>query len=126
MSAGSFTTVGYPADYGAGTNIHPIRVQPETLTATAGGSANTPEDIATATSPISAMVSGSRRGLGLHARTVRLKSPAVPPATYSVNSKTEIPAVSKTFYTACLVTGATVNYLTTTWVVEGTTAEKVK
>lgn len=63
MSSGPFVRSFYEA---GGGGIHPIRLQPETLTVN-GGAATGPT-----TSSISAKVGGSRRGFGLHARGMRL------------------------------------------------------
>lgn len=71
MSSGAFTIAKYQAVYGAGTAVHPIQVQPETLNLTIGAVAN--EEAAGAiTSPISARVSGGRRQVGLNADLVRI------------------------------------------------------
>jgi len=126
MSAGPFEISSYEADYGAGTNVHGIRVQIETVAATAGGTPNQTVPAPNINSPISAQVSSSTRGLGLHARIVRLKNPTPVPATYSANSATQIPALSKAFYIACQTPGQTCNYLGSVWLVSGTRAEKVR
>lgn len=126
MSAGAFSIGSYEADYGDGTNVHGCRVQPETIAATIGGTPNQVVPGPAATSPISAQISSSTRALGLHARIVRLKNPTAPPASYSATSATQIPALSKAFYTAAQLPGATCTYLNTTWEVSGTRAEKVR
>lgn len=125
MSAGSFVNATYEADYGAGTAIHPIRVQPETIDATAGSTGN--GSGGAATNPISAQVSAGKRRLGLHARTVRLKlaPETTPPANYSLNSVTVIPCLNKAFATAVATKGTGVTYLETAWVSAGFSAERV-
>lgn len=125
MSAGIFVNAVYSATYDGGTHLHPIRVQPETLAATAGSVANGATDTP-ANSPISAMVSKSRRGLGLHARMVHLKSVATPPTGYKTGSTVRIPALQEAFYNACAITGTSVTYLSTTWVSTGVSAEEVR
>lgn len=126
MSAGVFTIASYEADYGAGTAVHGCKVQPETIAATCASTPNQVVPGPSITNPISAMVSSSTRSLGLHARIVRLKNPLAPPATYSPNSNTQIPALSKAFFIACSLPGASVTYLGTSWEVAGTRAEKAR
>lgn len=129
MSAGLFNIVSYPAEYAAG-EVHKIRIQPETAALSIGGTANTPPTDAP-TSPISAMVSKSKRGLGLHAATVTLKSTATTasPAGYALGSVTTIPLLNADIRLAASVaTSATaVSYLgVTTWKVYGYSPEKAK
>lgn len=125
MSAGEFVTANYLASYGTGTNIHPIRVQPETLEATVNDGTG---DIANSgspdprTNPISALVSRGSRTRGLRSRLLYLVEPATPPEGYDENSKTVIPALTPTFASVA-VTSGTVSYLGTTWTVTGTGAE---
>lgn len=114
MSAGPFVRAVYSASYGDGNNRHPIRVQPETLLASAGGVVNGQSDSA-ATSPISATVSKSKRSLGLHARTVTIQSVVAPPTGYEAGSIVRIPALQEAFYNACSTKGTAVTYLGTTW-----------
>jgi len=68
MSAGAFTRTRYRADSG---DTHPIRVQPETLTAAFGATANSaPTDAID--NPISAKVSNGNRAFGLKPRSVTI------------------------------------------------------
>lgn len=122
MSAGAFEFTFYEASYGTAT--HPIRVQPETTEASVGNPAVTNVTTATtASTPISAKVSGTGRSLGLIARRVRLVNNAAnPPAGYKVNSATVIPALTEAFYDAC-VPNEVVTYLGSTWRVTGRTDE---
>lgn len=115
MSAGAFITTFYTATYGGGdANVHPIKVQPETIEATCDG--NTNESTATeTTSPISASVSRGRRSIGLLARVVYLQLTGTPPTDYAAGSRTKIPAMTPAFYNACIAPGAEINYLGTTW-----------
>ena len=123
MSAGSFITAKYAADYGTGDAVHPIRVQPETLSA-AVGSEDNDEAAGAITNPIPCSAVGSRRGNAFVARRVRLKykSGTVPPGGYSSSSKTQIPALNRPFYEAC-IKGAEVTYLGAVWTVVGRSAE---
>lgn len=123
MSAGSFVTSRYAATYNA-TNVHPIRVQPETLAASAAGTTPVVNAAPTAAvnNPIQAKVSGSKKSLGLTARSVSLRIQGAPPAGYFANSVTRIPALTQGFFTAC-AKGVVVTYLGTTWTVIGRSAE---
>lgn len=127
MSAGAFTRTRYEADYTTG-QIHPIRVQPETLTANIVGATSTTNaaPTATGTSPISAQVSRSTRALGLHARLVSLKVNGTPPTGYAPNSSVRLPALNIAFFEACQAAGAQVNYLEAVWDVIGTRQEQVR
>lgn len=125
MSAGEFVTGNYLASYGAGTNIHPVRVQPETLQAEVNdgtgviANSGSPDP---RTSPISASISRGARSRGLRARLLYLKNPATPPDGYDENSTTVIPALTPQFAAIAVTTG-TISYLGTTWEVTGTGAE---
>ena len=71
MSSGDFRAVLYEATYN-NTQIHPIKLQPETLQATFSNGVDTPfansSPTGVATSPISAQVSLGRKQVGLRAR----------------------------------------------------------
>lgn len=122
MSAGAFVRSRYAASYDA--EIHPIRVQPETLLAAIGGTANTAPTGAI-TNPISARASGSKRSLGLNARKVQLAAPATnPPAGYQPGGVTSIPALNQAFYDLALK-GTNCTYLSATFVVVSRTTEYV-
>jgi len=125
MSAGPFSQTFYVANYGGENIVHPIRLQPETTGASIGGTINVP-GVTEATNPISAIVSKSRRGLGLHPRVIHMKLLGDPPEGYSDNSKVSIVALTETFYNAAATTGTVVTYLTTTWSVTGFDAEKAR
>lgn len=102
MSAGAFTRTFYADDDG---DIHPIRLQPETLEAEFNSVVNAapagPTD-----SDISAQVTGSRRGLGLFARYVTVKFTATPPTGYLANSVYKITVPSLTVYNGITVNSA--------------------
>lgn len=102
MSAGAFTRTFYTDDDG---EVHPLRVQPETLQAEFNSVVNAAPAGPT-TSDISAQVTGSRRGLGLFARYVTVKFTATPPAGYLANSVYKIVVPSKTVYDAITVNSA--------------------
>jgi len=124
MSAGAFVNTLYRASYGDGTQVHPIRVQPETLLATIGGVANSAPTTAQ-TNPIQARVSGSRRSIGLIARAVSLQAPATgQPAGYKPLGITRIPALTQAFYDAA-VKGAVCTYLNSSFTVVSRSLERV-
>jgi hypothetical protein len=122
--AGVFTNSFYLASYGAGTLVHPIRVQPETLAATISGTAN---GAATgpATSPIQARVNGTRREIGLRARSITLQAPATAqPTGYKPLGYTRIPCLTPTFYNLA-IKGAVVSYLGASFTVVSQNPEQV-
>lgn len=118
MSAGAFQTTIYVADNGVS---HPIRVQPETITAT-----NPVGTAGTTTSDISARVGGSRRTLGLHARGIRLRFPATGvPAGYLERGTTFIPIFTKAAFDG-ITKGSTFTYNTMTATVIGKVSEAAR
>lgn len=120
MSAGAFQVSKYETDAGA---IHPIRVQPETLAAAIGETANTAPDGET-DGEGSASVGRGRRANGINARLVRLKFGNTPPAGYLANGTTTIPALTPEFYDAA-TRGATGTYLGAAVTVSGRSPETV-
>lgn len=100
MSAGAFTRTFYTDDDG---EVHPIRLQPETLEAEFNNVANA-APAGPATSDISARVTGSRRGRGLFARYVTVVFTATPPAGYKAGTYYKIAVPSATVFN-----GVTVN-----------------
>ena len=113
MSAGAFVRARYQASYGKGREIHPIRVQPETVTLDVGGVTNAlPEDAIS--NPISALVSRGRRSRGLIVRTVTIQAPiSDQPDGYLPGGLTTLPCLTETFFQACAAADDTtvVNYL---------------
>jgi hypothetical protein len=115
MSAGAFTRSRYQASYDDA-EIHPIRVQPETI---AMADSETPATTNAAptdsiTNPISAKVSAGRRELGLKPRKFVLEVTGTPPTGYSTGSQVTLPILTETFYNA-LAVNDTVSYLGATW-----------
>jgi hypothetical protein len=124
MSAGSFTVTRYAASYGDGDQIHPIRVQPETIAASIGGTANNPPS-GSQNNPIQCRVGGGRRSIGLRARSVTLRAPiSDPPDGYRPGGITKIPALAEAFYDAA-VKGASCSYLGSTFTVVSRSRERV-
>ena len=121
MSSGVFQTVGYLATYD--TEVHPIRVQPETLAASINSVTNSAA-ATPITNQVSALVSRGRRSLGLVARTVTLRSPATgQPTGYKADSITRIPALTEAFYNEA-IRGRTCTYLGVAFTVVGRSPEK--
>jgi len=128
MSAGRFTSSFYSASYGGGEQVHPIRVQPETLLAGVGSITNGPA-VTTITNPISALVSRNRGSLGLLARIIYLELAveAAPPEGYSNRSRTKIPCLTAEFYNAAIAPGdPEITYLGTQWNVAGSSDEEAR
>lgn len=101
MSAGVFISSKYRATYGSGTNVHPIKIQPETTGLQFGAEINVPP-VEDATSPISAVVSNSRRSIGLTPRKVsfRFLSDTPQSGRYKAGSVISLPwlvAIPSTF-----------------------------
>lgn len=110
MSAGAFTLTGYEADYGDGTAIHPIRIQPETAALVINAVNNTGSATVNISNPISAQVSRSRKALGLHSRMVSIRFTATPPTGYLANQILRVPLLNQSIKEVA-VAGATGTYL---------------
>lgn len=122
MSAGAFTNSRYTADDGT---IYPIRVQPETLALTLGGTANTAPTGAV-TGKIRARTSGGRRRYGVHARKVAIRFTGAVPDGYAANSIITLPILQPALYNALVSGGTTGTYLGNAVEVVYKTAEKTK
>jgi len=124
MSQGPFTTSRYESDI-LGT-IHPIRVQPETLAITLGGTANA-APAGTAVKP-SAQVSQSKRAIGINARTVTFKFAAgSEPEGYKPDSPISVPWLQNNSAFTSAVPGITaVVAYGSTAILVGTSPEKVR
>jgi len=124
MSSGSFTITKYAASYGNGDQIHPIRVQPETITAAIGSVTNAAPS-GTQNNPIQCRVSGGKRQIGLLARYITIQFPATDqPTNYQAGGTTRIPALTEAFYNAA-VKGADITYLTKTCKIVSRSRERV-
>lgn len=125
MSAGVFVNTRYEASYAAAT-YHNIRVQPETLLADVAGTVNdAPTQLVN--NPISAVVSGSNRTLGLTPRKIRLKLPpgTTPPTGYKPEGTTTIPILTRALFDLCQI-GGTCTYLGAVWRIQDTLPEKAR
>lgn len=118
MSQGQFSRSRYEAD---NDDIHPIRVQPETLSASLGGGANAAPTGAV-TVGISARTSQSARAFGLRPRSVSLAWTATPPTGYDERGTLRIPILTKARFDA-IVVGSTGTYLDTGVTVIGKSPE---
>lgn len=124
MSQGPFQISSY-ACTATGTN-HPIRIQPETLEITLGGTANAAP--AGATVLPSAQVSQSKRALGINARTITFKFPeGGAPSGYKELSPITVPWLQNTTAFTSAVPGITaVNAYGSVALLVSTTPEKVR
>lgn len=107
MSAGVFIYEQYEDDKGF---VHPIKVQPETIAAVLGGTAN-----ASPGTPIDAndfvRVGGGRRGYGIKARLARLAWTGAPPLGYKVGGTVTIPILSLALWNTLSSANTTGTYL---------------
>lgn len=123
MSAGAFTNSFYEMSSENGGFILRCRVQPETLAATIGGTANAGVT-GPATAPGSATISQGRRTAGVNMRYVSLRFTATPPTGYSGDS-VRIPVLDPAVF-ADWTLGATGTYLGVAVEVAGRVGETVK
>ena len=117
MSAGAFNLAKYQSDSGV---IYNIKIQPETqaFSAQAGVIAG-----AVVGEP-SAIAKGSRRGIGVNARKVRIRFTAAPPIGYEPGQTLSVPIFTLAAYTA-ITKGQSITYLGVAGVVVGRTPEYV-
>lgn len=120
---GQFSNVGYESS--VGTFIFPIKVQPETLAVAFNSVANAaPAGAITANLP-SAIISRSRRSIGVHPRTVSVKVTATGVgANNALGTIIQIPVLTKAAY-AAYTKGQTGTYQDDTVKVVGKTEEKI-
>ena len=122
MSAGPFVLERYQATYA--NQVHPIRVQPETLALSLGGQDNA-GSAAALTSPIGCRVTGSRRGIGLFARTVTVRLPLTgAPDGYQPGGRITLPVLTAALWNS-IVRGDDITYLGVNCQVVGKGAEQV-
>lgn len=117
MSSGNFLDAKYVDDLG---EVHPIRIQPETINPWNANGAGT-----IAAGVPSAKVSSSKRALGVNARTARFKWAGTPPTGYAANSIIALPILTKTAFDA-LVKAVDYPYLGTGLNLVGKTNESIK
>lgn len=110
MSAGDFVNSKYQSDEGG---IYGIRVQPETLALTIEGTTNFAPTGAIDQEGL-ARVSGSRRRIGIKARSVRFRFTAAPPeGGYAAGDILTLPILTQAAYNAIPRSGGTGTYLGT-------------
>ena len=114
MSSGNFARSRYQASYSS-SQIHPIKVQPETLEARSPDTTGDPGLDNTAptgevTNPISALSSLSRRSRGLRPRYITGRWTGTVPAGYSATGTVRIVALTEAFYDDC-IPGQSMTYL---------------
>lgn len=120
MSAGSFTGSKYQSDTG---DIHYIKVQPETIAATLGGTANAPLPGAI-DSVFAAEVNRGARAYGLRPRKVTISFEADVPDGYRPYTSISIPILSASVFSGIGV-GDAVTYAGGTGVVSSKTGESI-
>lgn len=123
MSSGAFINSFYNSNKTG--DIHPIRVQPETLTLSVAGVTNTAAT-GPAGSPISAQVSQSKRSKGLNARTVTFKFTPTAPEGYLANSPITLPWLAGVGDFDGFVAGDAISYQGGSGELVGTSAETAK
>lgn len=123
MSQGAFINSFYNSNKTG--LVHPIRVQPETLALTVGGTANA-APAGPAASPISAQVSQGKRSKGLNARTVTMKFTPAAPAGYKIDSPITLPWLNSVTVFDAFAAGAAVTYQGGSGVLVGTSSETAK
>lgn len=123
MSAGTFINARYAADYGDGTAIHPIKIQPETESLVIGAETND-RPAGAITNPISAVVSRGKNQRGLRPRTVSIKTPDTGgPTGYKPGAVIIVPALNRAAWDAA-TPGTVCTYLgVATFTVVGRSAE---
>lgn len=123
MSAGKFTKGKYQTNGGI---VVPIRVQPETLSATLGQGTNSSVTGEIVPGYPRATISRSKRSVGIHARSVTLRfTGATPPTGYAAGETYRIPVMSPTVWNA-LGEGVSATYLGAPAEVVSTSPEKIR
>lgn len=123
MSTGSFINSLYNSNKTG--DVHPIRIQPETLTLSVAGVTNAAAT-GPAGSPISAQVSQSKRAKGLNARTVTFKFTPTAPTGYKAESPITLPWLAGVGDFDSFKAGDAIAYQGGSGEVVGTTAETAK
>jgi hypothetical protein len=122
MSAGEFVQTGYECE-GTG-QVHPIRINGETLTLSVNTVNNTAPTQAPDT-PVSARVAGGRRGIGVFARTVTIRFDlAATPSGYKKGGTITLPWLQSSTFNN-IAKGQSVQYLGNAGKVVSKRTEKV-
>lgn len=120
MSAGAFTRTKYEADNG---DIYAVRVQPETLAATFGGTANAAPTGAVDQEGLARIAGGNRR-IGIKARSVTVTWSGSPPTGYRDGQLIRVPILTLDLYNSITPNTTTGNYLGTGVIVVGKNAQR--
>lgn len=121
MSSGKFSSSRYQSDGGA---IYSAKVQPETLAATLGGTANAAPAGAVTAEP-SAKMTGGKREIGVIARSVSIRwNDGTAPDGYDQNTLVRIPVMTPAVYQG-IAKGAAVSYLGSAGTVAGKSPESI-
>lgn len=126
MSAGEFEQGRYEASYDE-TQIHPIRLQPETTDMIINpGAEQTTNGYPTGaiTNPISAQVSLTRRQIGLRARFITIRWTGTPPVGYD-NEVLKVVVPDRSTFNAIAI-GTPVQYLNSPATVVSKEPERVR
>lgn len=123
MSSGAFENTFYEVSAENGGDIMRARVQPETLAASIGSTANAGAT-GPATAPGSAVISRGRQSRGVNMRYVTVRWTSDPPADYD-GLTARIPVLTPATFTAWTL-GATGTYLGTAVEVVGRNSETVR
>lgn len=121
MSAGAYVTTRYATNAG---EIHPIRLQPETLALSIGGTANAAPTGAL-TRRLRATVSRSNGANGLKPRAVTIRFTAAPPAGYKADQTFTIPVLQAALWDSA-IEGTTAEYLGVAAQVVSTSPESLR
>lgn len=119
MSSGTFTDSKYESAAG---DIYNCRVQPETLAATLGGTANA-APAGAATQKVSARSSGSKRAYGMTMRSVVLRFTGAAPDGYS-GDDISIPILTPDLYNSLTAKTTTGTYLGADVIVQAKSGEQ--
>jgi hypothetical protein len=122
MYAGAFLLSRYASDNG---QTKPIRVQPETLSLTIGGTPNAAPAPPITPGATFTRVSGGNRRYGTKARSITCRFTGAVPDGYLASAIIRLPILQRTLWSAVSV-GDTGTYLGSSIVVVGKSAERVR
>lgn len=120
MSSGKFISSKYQTDE---ENVHPCRIQEETLGFISGGIANA-APVAPINREASARMSSSQKRKGVNARTVRIRFTTAPDE-YKQDSILTVPILDKTNWDGYKI-GTACTYLSTAGTIIGKSPEGIK
>lgn len=121
MSAGAFVLSKYQRNDG---EIHPIRVQPETLGLVVDGN-NNDAPAGASTRRTLALIGKANGGYGVRPRKINVRFTGTVPTDYKVDQTYCIPAMQEAIWNAA-ITGATGTYLGQAIEVVSVSAESIK